>query len=90
MQVDRNKIADWLNTRWKGEKLCPICRSNNWSILDNVWESRKFQSGTLVVGGPVLPLVAIMCNVCGYTHFFNAIAVGAVQRPKEKGEEEHD
>lgn len=89
MKADRKKITDWLNSNWKGKKLCPICQSNNWFILNNVWESREFHSGDFVVGGPVLPLVSVMCNVCGYTLLFNAIAVGAVPRP-ETEEEQHD
>jgi hypothetical protein len=50
--------------------------------MEKVWEFREFQGGDFAIGGgqPVLPIVALMCNVCGHTIFFNAIAVKAVQR----------
>jgi hypothetical protein len=54
-------------------------------LFDNVWELREFQGGGLVVGGsPILPVVALMCNVCGHTILFNAFAVKAIERPQEK------
>lgn len=83
---DIDKIANWLNKNWTREKLCPICSNNNWTISDTVFELRAFHGGGLVVGGSVYPAVGVVCNVCAYTLFFNAIKVGLVKLapPKKK------
>jgi hypothetical protein len=84
MSYDKEKVAKWINTYWTGPKKCPICQDQKWVLLDNVWELRKYQDGTLVVGGPVLPVVVMMCNVCGHSILFNAIAIGALEKENER------
>lgn len=85
------KIASWLNKHWKGEKLCPICGNNNWNISQAVYELRTFHGGGLVVGGPVYPVIGIVCMVCGHTLFFNAIKLGFVKpAPSQKKEGSND
>ena len=86
MEFDKAEVQQWLDRYWKGPHHCPICNSEAWLLMEKVWELREFQSGNLVIGGgqPVLPVVALMCNVCGYTVFFNAIAVRAVSRPASR------
>jgi predicted nucleic-acid-binding Zn-ribbon protein len=97
-EIDIEKVADWLNEKWKGHKLCPICNNNNWGIGERPVEVREFHSGGLVVGGPVYPLITVTCGVCGYTLLFNAVVTGLVQAgqndripsstTKESGEDE--
>ena len=91
MDIDKEKVLQWINTHWTGPRNCQVCHSTNWLLLDKVWELREFQGGALVIGSnPVLPVVALMCNVCGHTIFFNAIAVGAVAKstPREEQDEQ--
>jgi len=89
MEIDREKVRRWLDTHWTGSHNCPICQSTNWALMGKAWELREFQGGDFVIGGqPILPVVALMCNVCGYTIFFNAIAVGAVDRPTSQEEQD--
>lgn len=81
-KIDVQKVVDWLNSQWQGPKVCPICKSNNWNISEKLLELREFHEGSFVVGGPVYPLIAITCKVCGHTLFFNAIVAG-VLTPKQ-------
>ena len=83
MDIDKKTVANWLNQYWTEPKTCPICGSKDWIIFEKAWECREFNMGGLVVGGPVLPLVAVMCNVCGHVLLFNAIAVRAIQSTAE-------
>jgi len=76
---DIDQIAKWLNDNWVGKKLCPCCSVNDWTISDTVFEFRAFHGGGLVVGGSVYPAVGIVCNICGYTLFYNAIKIGIVK-----------
>jgi rubredoxin len=83
MDIDKRAVDDWLDTYWAGSRICPICGSEDWITFEKAWECREFNRGNLVAGGPVLPLVAMMCNVCGHVLLFNAIAVRAIQPTAE-------
>lgn len=72
-KIDRNKAISWLNEKWDGEKLCPVCKKNHWHIPDQLVETRPFYGGNLFVGGAIYPSLAITCLNCGNTVFFNAM-----------------
>lgn len=90
MNFDRDAVRKWIDQYWTASHACQVCASSDWLLLDNVWELREFHGGGLVVGGsPVLPVVALMCNVCGHTVLFNAIAAKAIERPST-GKAQHE
>jgi hypothetical protein len=70
-----------LQTVWSEPRDCPICRKNDWTIVDKIYEIREFYEGNFVIGGggAIFPLIAVVCKVCGYTLFFNAILLGIVK-----------
>ena len=82
-KIDVQKVVDWLNRQWQGTKICPICKNNNWSISEKPVELREFHRGSLVVGGPIYPLLSITCKVSGHTLLFNAI-VADLLMPEQK------
>lgn len=84
----RERALLWLERNWHGDRQCPICRANQWSIGDVV-EVRPFNGGDLVLGGggAIYPLFFVTCGSCGYTHSFNALISGVV-RPGEPAPEE--
>jgi len=55
---------------------CQVCKSQKWLWMDGTWKLPSFY----IAGDPVLPLIALMCDVCGNTLLFNAVANGAVQK----------
>jgi predicted nucleic-acid-binding Zn-ribbon protein len=75
------KLIAWLNKKWQGNKNCPICSQNNWAV-GSVLELREFNDGNLVVGGPITPVIPIICNNCGHTLMFNAIVSGIIESLK--------
>ena len=83
MDYDKEKALEWINTYWQPPRSCPVCGDSAWVLMERVWELREFRGGTLTAGPghPVLPMIAVMCNVCGHTVLFNAIAARAVERP---------
>ncbi len=85
MKIDREKAIKWLNEKWKGDKLCPVCKTNSWDLPEILGEVRQFQGGGLVVGGPVFPVFPLTCKTCGHTLFFNALVMGIIQ-PEAKEE----
>ena len=82
--LDFNKVVSWLNTQWKGDKACPVCKHNDWAVGPRVLELREFHGGTFVVGSTLIqPLVVLTCQVCGHVLLFSASAVG-LWPPAEK------
>jgi hypothetical protein len=74
------QVIEFLNQKWKSGQLCGICGSSRWHINPKPLQLTEFNHGSFVVGGPVIPVVAITCMHCGNTHLFNALITGAVQR----------
>jgi hypothetical protein len=56
-----------------------MCGVGNWNVQDSTFELREFHEGTLVVGGPIIPVVPVVCTNCGNTILVNAIIAGAVK-----------
>lgn len=83
-KIDRQKAANWLNSKWTGQKVCPICKNNNWHIPEELSEARAFFGGGFVVGGPIAPLLCVTCSNCGHVLNFNALVMGLVGDDKDK------
>ena len=78
----KEKLIDWINQKWKGQKTCPVCGENSWGVFDNLWELREFTEGNLRLGGPIMPLAALACKHCGYVMTFNALTIGLIEPDK--------
>lgn len=73
-KIDVLKAVEWVNQQWKGNKQCPICDSNDWTVNDSLVEVREMAD----YAPNILPIFTITCNVCGNTIFFNAIIAGLI------------
>lgn len=77
----KKKFVDYLNGKWTGSQLCPICKVDEWFIPDLIHEmpeakhKGKFQFS---------PLIQIICLNCGHTLLFNAIVAGIYIKEKEE------
>jgi hypothetical protein len=67
----------WFDEHWTGSGDCPICQTDGWQI-GTVSVLPAFKSGFPTVPSTVLPVVPVICNTCGFTHFFNAVLAGLV------------
>ena len=46
---------------------CPRCGDNGWNVLDSyISNSLTLDVQKVVIGGPVLPTVAVICTKCGF------------------------
>ena len=85
---DTNKVIAFIAQKWSGRS-CPMCGSGPWSVQDKVFQLSEFHDGNMVIGGPLIPVVPVTCNNCGYTVVVNAILAGAIPAsapPLEKKE----
>ncbi|WP_412984686.1 hypothetical protein [Pontimicrobium sp. IMCC45349] len=79
---DLDKLLKHLNEKW-GNRACPMCNSNSWTVNDTVYELRQFQGGNIVIGGgPIYPIIPVNCNNCGNTVLVNALVSQAIEKPK--------
>ena len=66
-----------------GSTKCTICHTGPLIIGDGII-SLNLQKKTrgLVLGGPHMPCVALVCSHCGHTHLFNLVTLGIIPGSK--------
>jgi polyferredoxin len=85
-KIDPEKLAAWLERQWKGEKRCPICKSNNWSISERALELREWKRHSLQT--PSFQIVAMLqCTVCGNLIFINPFIADLFEEEQENASE---
>jgi predicted nucleic-acid-binding Zn-ribbon protein len=91
VQGERRRALAWMTEKWVGERTCPICQTNNWTIGDIV-ELRPYEGGNLIVGSTrgLFPAFQVICDYCGYTHLVNAAKSGVVRIEEYKSENTSD
>ncbi len=63
---DRQKIIEALGAKRKNN-VCPVCSANSWILAENfIPLSLQDVSSGLVIGGPSIPAIALVCKNCGY------------------------
>jgi len=83
----KERLLENLTKKWPEPRVCSVCHKQQWTITDKVFEIREFHRGGLVVGGPMVPVIAATCSNCGNTLFFNAILLGVVEPERKEGQE---
>lgn len=77
-KFDNTKVIAHLQKKW-GSKACPMCDKGPWNVQDSTYQFAEYNEGSLVVGGPVIPVVPVICGNCGHTILINAIVAGVIQ-----------
>jgi len=79
---DPQALIKHLNEKW-GDRKCAQCGVNNWQVQDSVFELRQFSGGSLIVGGPLIPVVPVTCANCGNTVLVSALLAKVMPRTEE-------
>lgn len=71
-KIDQEAAIRWLSVHWPiPRRQCPICaQSDQWGVGDEVI---RFRDPALVAK---YPCVAVVCQSCGHTIFFNLLVMG--------------
>jgi glutathione S-transferase len=56
---------------------CPYCRGNQWTFGD-VIVATLYTPGAFTLGGPVSPMLQVVCNRCAHVALFAAVPMGIV------------
>src|SRR5688572_23095801 len=75
-KANQEKVLSHLKEKWAG-RTCPMCLTGNFNLQDTLFEIREFGQGGFTIGGPVLPVVPVVCTNCGNTILVNAMISGA-------------
>ncbi len=76
-KIDGKKIVDHLRVKWAGRP-CVMCGVGNWNIQESTYELREFNEGNMVIGGPIIPVIPVVCTNCGNTILVNAIVAKVI------------
>lgn len=74
--TDRQKatVTQNLQSRIKGP--CPMCGQQQWTIGDEIVAATTTSlGGGMAIGGPMVPMIQVICNTCGFVAHH---AVGAL------------
>jgi hypothetical protein len=73
---DRNIIDSWIKVNWHMGN-CPVCRKQDWVLADHVVTPMLY-TGVGLAQGAGYPQIMMICQVCGYTIYLNAVTVGII------------
>lgn len=82
-EIPFEKVAKHLESKWGQDRTCPMCGHTSWFVQDHLFELREFNQGSVVLGGPIMPLAAAICANCGNTVLVNALTAELTVPPAE-------
>lgn len=83
----KQKIVEELNKRVPNLK-CPICSNGEMILADGFisHQLNKELTGNFILGGPTIPVVAVICKHCGHTMEFSVGALGLLTKEDDQNE----
>lgn len=75
-ESQKGTILASLQAKIKGA--CPLCSHSNWTLGDNVVAATTTSlGGGMVIGGPFVPMVQLICTNCGFVahHAIGALGI---------------
>jgi hypothetical protein len=80
---ERERAVAWLQSTQAPVARCPHCANNQWRIANHLVAPSSFSS-SVILGGTAYPHFMVICQICGFVKFFNAIAsrvISPVDKP---------
>lgn len=90
-QKEKQIVIDRLNERLKDHGVhCPMCGNQHFIVADGYFNTpMQDQSRGVVLGGPVIPSIPIICNRCGFVSMHALGVLGLLSDTNEKKEDGH-
>jgi RNase P subunit RPR2 len=91
-QDEKQKIAQRLGDKLK-DIICPMCHQDNFIIADGYFNNViQDNLDGLVLGGPTIPTVSIICANCGFVsqHALGVLGFLPVKNVKNKEKKDND
>ncbi len=78
-KFDDQIVISHLQNKWGSQHPCTMCGKGPWNVHESTYQLTEYNEGNLVIGGPVIPVIPVICGNCGYTVLVNAILAGVVK-----------
>ena len=85
MKINQEKLNDYLKKLTP--HVCPLCGKGPWVAGNTVFQLIEYNQNSIVIGGPVLPVIPICCENCGNTYFVNTLIAKLTDLPQQNTEE---
>lgn len=69
----------WFEKKLQGDLICPLCKEDNWKLLNHLISTPIYSGGPIKLGGETYAYVSIYCENCGHTKLFNAVISGIIK-----------
>lgn len=87
--AQKDAVHQWLEKNWTQTKACPISGHSNWLVADHLVSPPVVSPPTNSLSAAAMvppmgslfteyPQVMVVCRGCGYTIYFNAVAIGII------------
>ena len=65
---------------------CPRCGSQNFTLIDGYFNHplQKSLSNSLIIGGPSIPSIGVVCNKCGFIAYHAIGVIGLMPNTEVK------
>lgn len=83
----KNKFKEKITQKTQDLR-CPLCHNNNMVIEGPFSKTIQSNPGSLVIGGPSVPTMAVICSNCGYIREFALGSVGLLDQIKKRKEKD--
>jgi len=80
----KENLLKHFNKNWPEPNICPICKNDDWALSDTIFGIQEYNKGKFIIGGSTMPLIPLVCKICGHTILFNAISIGIVEPDKKE------
>ncbi|MDD6467099.1 MAG: hypothetical protein PUF50_02845 [Erysipelotrichaceae bacterium] len=90
MKVNQDEVINYLKKQPK-VPVCPLCTNSKWVIGEHAFQLPEYNKNPFE-NKTVYPVIPVICDVCGYTFFVNALSCNAVSADKgdlENGSKEN-
>lgn len=84
-----SKTIEFLKSKWKNK--CPMCGTGDWLVQGTTFQLMEFHKNATILGGPVMPVLPIICRTCSYVAFISPLVAGLIELDeKETGGKVND
>jgi predicted nucleic-acid-binding Zn-ribbon protein len=82
---EKQKIIDILSKKG-ANRPCPRCNEKNFTLLDGYFNQsiQQMLTPNLIIGGPSVPSIVVVCNNCGYMSQHALGVLGLLSKVEEK------
>ena len=92
-EQEKNEAIQALNG--KNAKLpCPRCGGNQFTLLDGYLPASVHPSqnslGNVIVGGPIIPCIAVACANCGFLALHAMVPLGLLKKRERSSSEKSE